>query len=189
MKAIDRLAANWVYGGFLCAFVLFALTPLIAASTSLALVLVYLQLPVYQVHQYEEHDQDRFRLFVNGLFGAEVLSLNAVLVINFFGVWVLNTLSILMAAFWNIGFGLIAVYLTLINGLIHLAQAIALRRSNPGLFTSLLLFMPLGSYALIEVSKQEACRWPHHLLGLVIIIGLHGWIVLYGKQQLQRQRG
>ena len=64
-----RLIANWVYGGFLAGLLLLLLTPVLVHSWPVSLVTTFLCLPVYMVHQYEEHDNDRFRLFVNQKIG------------------------------------------------------------------------------------------------------------------------
>src|ERR1035438_3713045 len=95
---------------------------------SMALVAVFLQLPIYMLHQYEEHDNDRFRLFVNRVFGEghEVLSDPAVFVINVPGVWGVNAASFYLASCVSLGYGLIAVYLTLVNGVVHVVVAVAL---------------------------------------------------------------
>ncbi len=73
---LARLYDNWVYGGFLAALMLLALTPLLASGWPLPLLLIWLQLPIYMLHQYEEHDDDRFRQVVNTTIGGgkEVLS-------------------------------------------------------------------------------------------------------------------
>ena len=42
------------------------------------------------------------------------------------------------------GWGVVAGYLVLVNGLVHLVAWVALRRYNPGLVTGVLLFLPLG---------------------------------------------
>ncbi len=59
---LSRLIANWVYGGFLAGLLLVLLEPVLTRSWAPALAAVFLQLPVYMLHQYEEHDHDR--LFV-----------------------------------------------------------------------------------------------------------------------------
>jgi hypothetical protein len=70
MKAtVSRLQANWVYGGALAGLGLLALTPLLTVAWPLGERLVWLVLPVYMLHQLEEHDGDRFRLFVNATIG------------------------------------------------------------------------------------------------------------------------
>ena len=64
-----RLIANWVYGGFVAGLLLLLLTPVLVHSWPAPLVATFLCLPVYMIHQYEEHDNDRFRLFVNQKIG------------------------------------------------------------------------------------------------------------------------
>src|SRR5271170_5796943 len=104
---LNRLIANWVYGGFLAGLLLLALTPpIIAQGWPSSLLATFLCLPVYMLHQYEEHDNDRFRRFVNQSLGKgrEGLSLGAVFVINVPGVWGVIAISIWLAATINIGF-------------------------------------------------------------------------------------
>ena len=66
---MSRLARDWVYGGFLSGILMLVLLPEIARNWSSALLAVFLQLPIYMLHQYEEHDNDRFRRFVNRTIG------------------------------------------------------------------------------------------------------------------------
>ena len=176
---IQRLVSYWVYGGFLAAFLLLGLLPAFGHSWDLALILVYLQLPVYMIHQLEEHDDDRFRRFINQLLGrgGDVLSKTAVFVINVPGVWGVNLLSILLAFGWDIGFGLIGVYLTLINAFVHVAQAIRLGRYNPGLVTALILFLPVGGLALWAITRTGRVTPGYHFLGLGSALAIHLAIV------------
>lgn len=181
---MNRFFSYWVYGGFLAAFLLLGLMPAFTCTWELPLILVFLQLPVYMLHQLEEHDDDRFRRFINDLIGGgrEVLSRGAVFVINVPGVWGVNLLSILLAFSLDLGFGLIAIYLTLINGLVHLAQAVRLRRYNPGLITAVILFLPVGGLALAAVMKSGSVTIGYHMLGLSSAVAIHlaivGWILL-----------
>jgi hypothetical protein len=181
---MNRLVSYWVYGGFLAAFLLLGLMPTFTRSWDLALILVFLQLPVYMLHQLEEHDDDRFRRFINDLIGGgrDVLTKGAVFVINVPGVWGVNLVSILLAFFLDLGFGLIGIYLTLINGLVHLAQALRLKRYNPGLITAVFLFLPVGGFALAAVIKSGTATVGYHLLGLGSAVAIHlaivGWILL-----------
>jgi len=181
---MNRLVSYWVYGGFLAAFLLLGLMPAFTRTWELPLILVFLQLPVYMLHQLEEHDDDRFRRFINDMIGVgrEVLSRGAVFVINVPGVWGVNLLSILLAFSLDLGFGLIAIYLTLINGLVHLAQAVRLRRYNPGLITAVILFLPVGGLALAAVMKSGSVTIGYHMLGLSSAVAIHlaivGWILL-----------
>lgn len=187
---ISRLISYWVYGGFLAAFLLLGLMPVFSCFWDLPLILVYLQLPVYMLHQLEEHDDDRFRRFINNLIGGgrEVLSKGAVFIINVPGVWGVNLLSILLAFSVDLGFGLIGVYLTLVNGLVHVAQAIRLRSYNPGLVSALVLFLPVGGLALAYVIRSESVTVGYHLLGLGCAILIHVAIIAWVGLGLFRLR-
>jgi hypothetical protein len=177
---LDRLYRNWVYGGFLAGLMLLALTFLLAQDWPLWLTPIWLMLPLYMLHQYEEHDADRFRLFVNRTVGGgrDALSPFAVFLINIPGVWGVIVVSFALA--WNVrpGLGLIAIYLVLVNAATHIAAGIALRRYNPGLVTAILLFVPMGgiSLALVQTTQPSAAD---HILGLGIALAIHAAIVLW----------
>jgi hypothetical protein len=111
--------ANWMYAGAVAAFFLLALVPLLAGAISMALLATYLHLPVYMGHQVEEHASDRFRTFANKWLGhgKDVLPTPFVVFVNVPGVWGVTLASLYLAAFADIGFGLIAVYLVLVNAL------------------------------------------------------------------------
>lgn len=175
---LARLEDNWVQGGFLAAFVLFALAPLAIADWSRSDQLVYLSLPVYMIHQYEEHDQDRFRRFVNAVIGGgqDVLSPFDVLIINIVGVWAVLVVTAWLALRADPSFGLVAAYLLLVNAVLHVAQAIALHRSNPGLITAVALFLPLGGWLFALLAPGADLR--HHLAAAGFVLLVHGLIVL-----------
>ncbi len=191
VSAFERLTHAWVYGGFLAGFLLLLLLPVFTAGLSMAFVFVVLQLPIYMLHQYEEHDDDRFRRFVNREIGGgrDVLSSGAVFVINVGGVWLLNVVSIWLAATAGIGFGLIGIYATLVNALVHLGPALAMRRYNPGLVTAIVLFLPLGGLGAWLVTATGRAGVPYHLLGLGAAIVLHLAIVGYVLRNRRRLVG
>jgi hypothetical protein len=186
---LARLRDNWVYGGFLAALMLLVLTPVLASGWSLALLLIWLQLPVYMLHQYEEHDDDRFRRLVNATIGGgkEVLSRLDTFVINIGGVWGVDAIAFLMASRVHVGLGLIAVYLSLVNSVGHCLQAVALRSYNPGLVTAIVLFMPLGGLTLWVLAGTGEVTVTDHLVGLGVALLIHAGIivrVLTRKRQL-----
>ncbi len=185
---LQRIINNWVYGGFLASFLLLGLTPAFYRLWDLALILVFLQLPAYMLHQMEEHDDDRFRHFVNRILGGgrEILSKNAVFVINVPGVWGVNLFSILLAYGVDIGFGLIGIYLSLVNAFVHLAQAIHLRCYNPGLISAVILFFPVGGIALWKICATGSVPMIYHILGAGSAIAIHLGIVVYVMISLKR---
>ncbi|MEM9097922.1 MAG: HXXEE domain-containing protein [Pseudomonadota bacterium] len=180
----ERLSANWVYGGILAAPLFLVLAPLVGFSGGEEAMFIFLALPAYMIHQYEEHDGDRFRVFVNNMVGGEALTVGDVFWINYLGVWVL-----LMAALWlhltiAPGAGLIAPYLLVINGLVHIAQAVKMRQYNPGLWTAVLLFLPLAAATFAELEGALLA----HLISFAVVIGLHGLIILNAMRRLAAQK-
>jgi len=57
----ERLIMHWVYGGALAGILLLIMFPLLTSSWSVPLTLTFFHLPMYMLHQYEEHDKDQKR--------------------------------------------------------------------------------------------------------------------------------
>jgi len=186
MTSLARIERNWVYGGFLAGLLLLALAPLLIAGWDRPAALAFLVLPVYMLHQFEEHDDDRFRQFVNRVVGhgREVLTVAAVFWINFLGVWVLLAACLWLVRLHSPGWAALPGWLVLVNGLLHAGQGVALRRYNPGLVTAVVLFLPLGVLTL-------AAAWPVATgtifwLSLAIAVALHLCILAHVRQALKR---
>ncbi|MFO1132408.1 MAG: HXXEE domain-containing protein [Hyphomicrobiales bacterium] len=180
----ERLIDNWVYGGVLAGVMLLGLTPVLTQGWPAAAVLTFLTLPVYMVHQYEEHDADRFRRFVNLAMadGRDALTPLAVFVINIFGVWLPLALCIVLARGHGVGLGAFAAFLLLVNAALHLVTALRSRGYNPGLITALVLFIPLGLAVLAFV-------WPEStgtqlVAALLLAVALHAAIMIHMKMRI-----
>lgn len=180
-----RLVANWVYGGFLAGLLLLLLTPVLVGAWPNAVMATFLCLPVYMLHQYEEHDDDRFRLFVNQKIGKGRAGLSplAVFVINVPGVWATIGLSLALAATVNVGFGLIAIYLVLLNGMIHVVQAVVSRGYNPGLGTAIALFLPLGGYGMAAIERAGGGMLLMHTTGAGAAVAIHVAIIVHAMRR------
>jgi hypothetical protein len=170
----ERVASTWVTGALYAACALLAIGPLLLLVWQPAVVLIFLHLPAYMLHQVEEHRGDAFRTFVNArLFGGrEALSASDVLWINVPGVWAPEILAIYAAAIGGAGWGLVAPYLALVNAGAHLAAAILLRSWNPGLWTAVGLFLPLGALTLDLTTASTT----EHAVGLGFALLLHAAI-------------
>ncbi len=177
---------EWPYAAAFAAAVLLVLAPLWWEATSAALGLVYLQLPVYMLHQLEEHRGDAFRRFVNQRLagGREALTRQATFVINSAGVWGVDLVSLWLAYEVDLAFGLIAVYLTAANALVHIAGAIAMRAYNPGLATAVALFVPISIWGAIEVSDASGAGVGYQLLAIGLAIGVHAAIIVYLRARI-----
>lgn len=180
----ELLRDHWLMGAVAGAPLLLALAPLLAFPAWL--FWVFLQQPIYMIHQVEEHLDDRFRRFVNERIGGgrEVLTPCAVAIINIGGVWMVNAASLLLAGLSHPGWGLVAAYLTLVNALNHIGAWVKLRVYNPGLVTSLLLFLPAGIVALVLLSREPGVGVAAHLGALLVIVALHAAIILHVKRRM-----
>jgi hypothetical protein len=177
---------NWMFGGVIAGLFLLAVAPAALVSAGRPLVLVYLQLPIYMIHQLEEHYEDRFRRWINETVGGgrEMLSTPAVVVINVVGVWFVDLAALYLARFVDVGLGLIAVYLTLVNTVFHLAAGAGQRRYHPGLATAILLFVPVGTSALLATSAVPGVGVRDHIIGLAVAVFIHAAIIVYGKRRV-----
>jgi len=184
---IDRLVRNWVYGGALAGVLLLGLLPAVDQGWPVVLVLVYLQMPIYMLHQLEEHDADRFQHVVNEMIGRgrDVLPHEAIFVINI-GVWGLNLISFALAAHAGIGWGLLGAYAMAVNALAHIGQAVRLRHYNPGLVTAIVLFLPVGAGGIWAIAATGEATILQHSIGLAVAVLIHAGIVAYVLNNARR---
>lgn len=170
---------QWPAAALFTSVFLLALTPLVFHSTDLALTLLYVQLPIYMIHQWEEHRGDRFRLYINQKIGGgqEALTPTATFWINSLGVWGVDIAALYLA--WAVApwAGLAAGYLAVVNAIPHLAMSIKTREYNPGVITAGLLFLPIGGWCIAEIGSQAT--WQSNGLALLIAIGIHVAIVIH----------
>jgi hypothetical protein len=172
---------NWMYAGLIAALFLLAMLPLFRGQWSPALVAVFLLLPAYMIHQVEEHAGDRFRRFINAnvAHAPNALTTLAVVIVNVPLVWGVDLGSIYLARFVAIGWGLIAVYTVLVNAVVHVVAAVVTRAYNPGLVTAVVLFVPLGLWALLLVSSEPGVSVLQHGIGLGFAILVHAALAVH----------
>ncbi|MBI1249828.1 HXXEE domain-containing protein [bacterium] len=177
---------QWPAASLFASVFLFALVPILYLSVGLPLTLIFLQLPVYMLHQWEEHRGDRFRLYVNRTIGSgqEALTPAATFWINSLGVWGVDLIAIYLAWMIGPGAGLAAGYLTVVNAIPHIGTTIRRREYNPGVISAATLFLPLGIWCLVESGAHAS--WTEHLIGLAVAVGVHVAIIVYVFQRLAR---
>jgi hypothetical protein len=85
--------------------------PIFLTADNLSLILLYTLLPVYMIHQYEEHAHGRFADFFNSKIGKEynVLTKVSAFWINILEVWVLFIVSFYLAKYVAIGVAFVPV--------------------------------------------------------------------------------
>ena len=102
--------------------------PVLLTADNAPLVLACTLLPVYMIHQYEEHAHGRFVDFFNSAIGKEynVLTKVSAFWINILEVWVLFIVSVYLAKYVAIGVAFVPVYATIFNGFTHAIASIVL---------------------------------------------------------------
>src|SRR5215471_13958423 len=108
---------QWPAAALFAATFLLLLVPMIAPHVGTPLTLLLVQLPIYMLHQWEEHAGDRFRLYTNRVIGhgQEALTPTATFWINCLGVWVVDLTALYFAWLVAPAAGLAAGYLALVN--------------------------------------------------------------------------
>lgn len=189
-RSLDWLVGKWQwpYASLFTACFLVVLSPLVFRFAGMPLGLVFLQLPIYMLHQYEEHADDRFRLWINNMIGhgREVLTPIATFWINSLLVWLLDIVAIYLACFVDLSLGLIAIYLPMLNAFGHIVPALIKRHYNPGLVTSVIIFLPVGLLSTVLVSRAAGSQLHNHLLALGVAIAVHGTIIAHVRHRMSQ---
>lgn len=185
----DWFISNWAKASLPLAIILFLISPFVYMGVSLAAFLVFLTLPFYMLHQYEEHAGGQFKAFVNKTVGGgrEVLSDRTIFQVNVLFVWLGTLVVLYLCVYVSIIWGLFAGYLVVFNGLVHIITSIRMRRYNPGLWTSILVFLPLGIYIIYLINIESGAGWLYNVIFLVVTILLHAMILINARRQRRRQ--
>lgn len=176
MRLLSCIAANWQKAlpylsvlGILAWIALFRSDPLSERALWLGLLIIYM------LHQIEEHLwPGGFRQFTNAhVFKSGndnwPVDIGGVALINIGFVWLPVSLAVLYpeALRW-VGLGWIG--LTLINALTHIVSTIRLRIYNPGLITSIVLFLPFTIFVLALEAQRGTLSGTD--IGLIVVAGI-----------------
>ena len=188
MHFYDWFIANWAKASLPLAIILFLISPFVYMGVSLAAFLVYLTLPFYMLHQYEEHAGGQFKAFVTSTVGRgrEVLSDRAIFQVNVLFVWLATLVVLYLCVYVSIIWGLLSGYLVAFNGLVHIITSIRMRRYNPGLWTSIFVFLPLGIFIIYIINIESGADWLYNVIFLVVTILLHAMILVNARRQRRR---
>ncbi len=143
---------------------------------------VWIQIPIYFLHQFEEHGwPGGFQHFANQkLFHSrnENAPFNSTNIfwINFSLIWVLFPLVALYAQYINPDAGVFLPIFSLLNAATHILALILKRQYNPGLITATFLMIPFGIAALI---LSPWVHWANMFIAFAAALFIHLAIVLY----------
>lgn len=95
-------------------------------------------------------------------------------------------MSFYLAKYVALGIAFVPIYMTLFNGLSHVITSLALRKYNPGLYTSILLFFPWGIFLLVYFGRITPSDLLFNGIGLLGAIIGHAIIVIYAVRRRNR---
>ena len=182
MKWLER---NWPISTiFLAAYVTLMLVLFVRHDH--ALFLIWLQLPVYFLHQFEEY------VFPGGFvpwFNRHILDSprdewpltpTVALWINVPIIFIAFPIGGVLAAEVDITWGLWMAYFAVVNAAGHVVMSIVFRGYNPGVVVSALLNIPLGIYAIAYLTTNDLISTTTNVVGLLIGIALQAAVMFYG---------
>lgn len=190
--AIDWLADHWPKATIFLASYTFAFLFLYLYKKDFLLFLIWLQTPVYWLHQFEEYVfPGKFVDFFN----RNVLKSDKDdwPVTKMFALWVnvpiifiAFPLSATLAGIYGLSWGIWTAYFSVLNALSHV---VVLARSgyNPGSVVSLTLNIPVGVYTIYIFFDKGAITPVAHMIGLVIALLVQGAIMVWGLGVLKRR--
>jgi hypothetical protein len=184
----DWVVHNWSRAGLLVAVLLLAIAPIMYHSSGRAVFLIYLWLPLYMLHQYEEHGQGKFLEFYQRMMPriAPLLTERKLLVVNLGIGWLLFVAALYAAVYGWFWLALYVVYLALINAIMHIGQFVAWRSYNPGLWTALVLFLPGAGYTLPALAALGATR-SDNLIAFGLGVLAHVFLFALGRGWIAAQ--
>lgn len=179
---------SWSRAALPAAILILLSLPILSTADNHALVLLYLLLPLYMIHQIEEHARGRFVADFNATIGRgyEVLTKVSACWMNLLVVWVLFLITFTVARYWTAAFVFVPIYATLLNSIVHIATTLIRRRSNPGVYTAVALLLPWSVVCLIYFTRASAMPTRDKLIGL--FGGLLGHAIIVGFAVSRRRR-
>lgn len=182
---LQYLYKDWARAGSLLALYTTLLIVCMVPHVDFFIVLVWLQFPVYLLHEFEEHAYPGgFKEFVNKnvfhVYDQDIpLTEERVFWINILAVWVLFPLVAVAAQFIDPVWGLLSICFSLVNASLHILMGIGRRMYNPGLLASVFLNYPVGIYALL-VAHREGYLLTSYMVGFFLFsVAVHILIVMF----------
>jgi hypothetical protein len=183
---------NWPNSTPFLAVYLTVLLVLFVMERNFALFLIWLQLPIYFFHEFEEYIlPGGFLAFFNTkMLGSPKpeFPLDEVgsFWINVPIIFIAFPLSAILATQFGLIFGIWTAYFSVINSVAHVVMFIK-HRYNPGFIVSLLINIPIGIFTIWYFAAHHLISVSAHITGLLIGLAVQGAIMFYGFKILKPQ--
>jgi len=191
------LVEHWPKTTIFLAIYTFVLLYLYLFDESLLLFLLWLQTPIYWLHQFEEYIYPGgFAAFFNHkLLGSRKndwpLTKTFSFWINIPIIFVAFPLSAIMAGSLGLGWGIWTVYFSILNALSHVGMFFRFGY-NPGFAVSLLLNIPVGVFTLYTFFSNGVLTPVEHIVSAGIAVFIQGGLMVWGlvflRKRVQKER-
>jgi hypothetical protein len=184
------LEENWSKATVFLAVYVTALIVLFVADNNFALFLIWAQIPVYFLHQFEEYIYPGgfMEFFNTKTLGSRQkdfpLTKKVSFWINIPIIFVGFPVSAIFAGQIDIAVGIWVAYFSIINALSHVALFFQ-NGYNPGFIVSLFANIPVGLYTVYYFISHQTISLNSHIIGFLIAIGIQGIIMVYGLKFLK----
>jgi len=165
---------------------------LFVLNKNFTLFLIWIQVPVYWLHQFEEY------IYPGGFteyFNIKVLGSNSkgqpltkthAFWINVPIIFIGFPVSAILAGQIDISIGIWTAYFSIINALSHLGMFFR-HGYNPGLVASMLLNIPVGVYAIYYFITNQLISLSSHIIGFSVAVATQGGLMVWGLKFLKRK--
>ena len=191
---INWLYKNWAKFCIILSIIVTIIIILYIKTDNIILFLIWIQIPIYLLHQFEEHSwPGGFKRFVNKeIFNVEnseypLTDVN-IFWINVPIVWILMPIFATLS-FNNLFFGLWIPIFAVFNSLTHIIGAIVKRKYNPGLFVSVVLGIPVATYTLWLFYTLINIPLIVTLLSILVVLLLHLAIIIPAVRRSKISKG
>ncbi len=185
---LGYLYANWAHSGLLVAFYATVILLCNVSTIPFFIFLVWMQFPVYLMHEFEEHVYPgNFQFFFNrDVFKSSnpVVPLNSerIFWINILAVWVLLPGAAVLAQLVNPAFGILPPVFGLFNATSHILISMRFKTYKPGLLASVFLNYPTGLYTLYYASQHGILSIENLLIAFLVSLIVHAVIIVKAFQ-------
>ena len=182
------LYMNWAKLCLILSVVTTLMVFLVVGTSNVVLFFIFIQIPVYLLHQFEEHAwPGGFKNYINQrVFKANStdypLSDVNVFWVNIPIIWILMPIFAGLS-YSNLFFGLWIPYFAVINSLTHVIAAVIKREYNPGLVVSLVLGIPIGIYTLGIFYSLISVPLLFTLLSILAAVLMHLMLIIFIRRR------
>jgi hypothetical protein len=186
------LADHWPKATIFLAIYTFILLSLYVYEANFLLFLLWLQTPVYWLHQFEEYVYPGgfARFFNRNPLGSHrddwPVTKEFSLWINIPIIFIAFPLSAVLAGVYGLGLGIWTAYFSILNALSHVVMFPRFGY-NPGFLVSLLLNIPIGIFTIYTFVNTRAVTPAAHIIGFVIALLVQGGLMVWGLGVLRRR--